>query len=194
MFLWLVLSAALGWSVRGIFDAVHAPWWGTVLVSVPVLLLTLIVIRRLNRSERPPSLFDSVRPKFEDELADHLHRYDLTLTTREQAAQAWPHIFASPHVRPGQWIFANPDDLARLTRGAGPEMIKAFQEWGERQRRATSPFLRGLCTQNWSTEARCATGSARVWKHRCAVGLGIHGPKCVCSCGESVERPGEEGS
>jgi hypothetical protein len=175
----LILGFVAGFCARGVFVTLEVPWWGSLLVYVPLFLLTLLVSRRLSKKARPP---------FDVELKAHLRANDYVLATREVAVQAWP-IIESPHAPRGKAVIMNSDDLARLTRMAGPETIKAFQEWGDQHRR-TSPFLK-TCTHEWPPDgdvSHAFTGSP----HKCTLGIFVHGPKCVCRCGATaayVEQP-----
>lgn len=157
-------------------------------LAVVVLGNGILLGRAIERRRVPKraSLFDAVRPSFEDELQAYLKRHNFVLTTREMAAMAWP-IIESPHVSRGKAVFMNPDDLADLTRRAGPEMIRAFQEWGDRHR-YTSPFLT-QCAHRWGKEYDCPHEHPG---HKCRLSVVMHGPKCVCQCGATaayVEQP-----
>lgn len=153
-------------------------------LSLAVVMLGngILLGRAIERRKAP-----APRAAFDVELKDYLKRHNFVLTTREMAAMAWP-IIESPHVSRGKAVFMNPDDLADLTRRAGPEMIRAFQEWRDRHRRATSPFLT-QCAHRWGKEHDCPSEHPG---HECTLSVAIHGPKCVCRCGATaayVEQP-----
>lgn len=153
-------------------------------LSLAVVMLGngILLGRAIERRKAP-----APRAAFDVELKDYLKRHNFVLTTREMAASAWPHVYASQYAPRGKAIFVHPDTLAKLTREAGPEMMKAFQEWGDRHR-YTSPFLR-TCPHAWGDQ-RAEPHAIPV--HECTLSVAIHGPKCVCRCGATaayVEQP-----
>lgn len=151
-------------------------------LAVVVLGNGILLGRAIERRKAP-----TPRAAFGVELQDYLKHHNFVLTTQEAAASAWPHVYASQYAPRGKAIFVHPDTLAKLTREAGPEMMKAFQEWGDRHR-YTSPFLR-TCPHAWGDQ-RAEPHAIPV--HECTLSVAIHGPKCVCRCGATaayVEQP-----
>lgn len=163
-------------------------------ISLTTHLLSIIVGIALGRSiarRRRPA----PRASFDTELTIYLQRENRSIITSEELARLTLGIHESPHVPRDQITFVHPDTLSKLTRDAGPELIKAFQEWGDRHR-YTSPFLK-TCSHEWPMQvsppgARVEASWTHEGVHKCSLGVMTHGPKCVCQCGATaayVEQP-----